>query len=245
MYERITRPGKYLVTAILVAILFSACATPAPSVKPKPVPQLPPPEVSQPEIMNILGLPEWNPGKENTLLCAARDPDGNPLTYSWTAENGTIKTIEGDGQKVIWLPPDTIGEYEISVKVNNGKGGEASFSKKFKVIPAVEEPDKTIYLKMIVPSKNVVSVNSRIRAAFTTEIQCEIEGADPANLTYNWGATGGKLIADGLEEGTASRVGWLAPGQGGFNKIAVLVQDKAGNQALGEVNVEVLCCRDP
>ncbi len=25
MYERITRPGKYIVTAILVAILFAAC----------------------------------------------------------------------------------------------------------------------------------------------------------------------------------------------------------------------------
>ena len=242
MYERIIRPGKYIVTAILVAILFTACATPAPSVKPQPVSPPPPPMISQPEIMNIIGMPEWNPGKENTLLCAARDPDGNQLTYAWTAENGTIT---GDGHKVIWMPPDITGEYEISVKVNNGKGGEASFSKRFMVVPFVEEPDKTIYLKLIVPSKNVVSVDGRIRALFTTEIQCEIGGADPADLTYVWGATGGKLTADGLEDGKASRVGWLAPGQGGQYKVAVLVQDKAGNQAAGEVNMEVLCCRDP
>lgn len=242
MNESITRIGKYITAVILVAVLFTACATPAPSVKPKPV-SPPPPGISQPVIMNIIGVQEWNPGKENTLLCAARDPDGNPLTYVWTAEKGTIK---GDGQKVTWLPPDTIGEYEISVKVDNGKGAGASFSKKFTVTnPAPPEPDKTIYLKLTVPSNNVVSVNSRIRALFTTEIQCEIEGADAANLTYFWGATGGKLMADGLEEGKASRVGWLAPGVGGPNKIAVIVQDKAGNQAKGEVDIEVLCCRDP
>jgi len=242
MNERITRRCKYIVTGILVAVLFTACTSSPPPVKPKPV-SPPPPGISQPEIMNIIGVQEWNPGKENTLLCAARDPDGNPLTYVWTAESGTIK---GDGQKVTWLPPDTIGEYEISVKVDNGKGAGASFSKKFTVInPAPPEPDKTIYLKLTVPSNNVVSAASRIRALFTLEIQCEVEGADAANLTYIWGATGGKLMADGLEEGRASRVGWLAPGVGGPNKVAVIVQDKQGNQATGEVNVEVLCCSDP
>jgi len=243
MYESITRPGKYIVTAILVAILFTACATPAPSVKPKPV-SSPPPGISQPEIMSIIGVQEWNPGKENTLLCAARDPDGNQLTYAWTAENGTIT---GDGQKVIWLPPDTIGDYEISVKVNNGKGGEASFSKRFTVTnPAPPEPDKTIYLKMSVPSQNVATAEGRIRSFFTAEIQCDVEGRDPADLTYTWGANGGKLRAPGLNEGTASKVGWDAP-QGGQEryKVTVLVADKAGNQATGEVNFEVLCCRDP
>ena len=241
MYERITRPGKYIIAAILVAILFTACA--APATKPKPVPP-PPPGISQPEILNILGVQKWNPGKENTLQCAARDPDGNRLTYIWTAENGTIK---GDGEKVTWLPPDTIGDYEISVKVDNGKGGSASFSKRFTITtPAPPEPDKTIYLKLSIPSQNVASVEGRIRSFFTAEIQCDVEGRDPAELTYIWSAEGGKLVGIGIDEGKASRVGWIAP-QGGQDrhKVFVLVADKAGNQAAGEVNFEVLCCRDP
>ena len=243
MYERITRSGKYIVAVILVAILFTACTTPAPATKPKPV-SPPPPAISQPEIVNIIGVKEWNPGKENTLLCAARDPDGNQLTYIWTAENGTIK---GDGQRVIWLPPDATGDYEISVTVNNGKGGEASFSKRFTVTnPAPPEPDKTIYLKLSIPSQNVVSVEGRIRSFFTAEIQCDVDGRNPADLTYSWGANGGKLVGTGLNEGKASRVGWIAP-QGGQDryKVTVLVADKAGNQATGEANFEVLCCRDP
>jgi len=240
MHKFISRAGKFTAAILLILAVFTACT--APAVKPKPV-SPPPPGISQPEIMNIIGVQEWNPGKENTLLCAARDPDGNPLTYVWTAENGTIK---GDGQKVIWLPPDTIGEYEISVRVNNGKGGEASFSKKFTVInPAPPEPDKTIYLKLAFPSQNVISTQGRVRAFYTTEIQCVIEGAEPESFTYTWGVNAGKLMADGLEDGKASRVGWLSPGQGGQYKIAVLVKDKAGNQAMGEVNMEVLCCKDP
>ena len=243
MFDRITRPGKYIFTFILLAILFASCATPAPATKPKPV-SPPPPAISQPEIRDILGVKEWNPGKENTLLCAARDPDGNQLTYIWTAENGTIK---GDGQKVIWLPPDATGDYQISVTVNNGKGGEASFSKRFTVVnPPPPEPDKTIYLKLSIPSQNVVSAEGRIRSFFTAEIQCDVDGRNPADLTYSWGANGGKLVGTGLNEGKASRVGWIAP-QGGQEryKVTVLVADKAGNQATGEVNFEVLCCRDP
>jgi hypothetical protein len=192
--------------------------------------------------LDIVGIREWNPSVENTLLCAVRDPDGNPLTYVWTSENGTIK---GDGKKVIWLPPDTIGDYEISVKVDNGKGGKAAFSKRFTVVnPAPPAPDKTIYLKLSIPSQNVVAAESRIGASFTAVIQCDVEGRDPAELTYIWGANAGKLMGTGLNDGKASSVGWIAPGQGGQYKVAVLVADKAGNQAAGEINFEVLCCKD-
>ena len=53
------------------------------------------------------------------------------------------------------------------------------------------------------------------------------------------------IFANNLDEGKANRVGWLAPGSGGQYKITVLVQDKSGNQATGEVDMEVLCCTNP
>jgi hypothetical protein len=232
--------NRLTIGVMAAALMLAGCVAPAP-VKTPPTP--PPPAVAQPEIKNILAQREWNPNVESSLLCAASDPDGNPLTYTWIAENGTIK---GEGQKVIWVPPGEVGEYEISVKVTNGKGGEATFSKQFAVVNPPPPPvDKTIYLKLTPPETNVVTASGRVRALFTSEIQCEIPGRDTSEFTYAWAASAGKLMADGLNEGKASRVGWLAPGQGGQYVVGVLVTDKAGNKAIGEVTYEVLCCRDP
>jgi hypothetical protein len=242
MNFRITFSRQLLLVVMGTALMLTACAAPASVVKTPPTP--PPPAVPQPEIKDIVGIREWHPNVESSLICAAVDPDGNPLTFTWTAEKGIIK---GEGQKVSWVPPGEIGEYEITVKVTNAKGGEASFSKRFSVVnPTPPEPDKTIYLKLSIPSTNLVSAQGRIRSFFTAEIQCDVEGRDPAELTYIWSAQGGKLDGIGINEGKASRVGWIAP-QGGKDqyKVFVLVADKAGNQAAGEVNFEVLCCRDP
>ena len=241
MNFRITISRKFIVVIVAASLMLAACSAPAPVVKTIPTPALP--AIPQPEIQNIMGLPEWNPNVEGNLLCAATDPDGNPLTYTWTAENGTIR---GEGQKVSWTPPAEVGEYEITVKVTNGKGGEASFSKRFTVVNAPPaEVDKTIYLKLTPPATNTATATGRVRAMFTSEIQCTVPDRDPSEITYTWVASGGKLMANGLNEGKASRVGWLAPGQGGQYVVRVLVTDKAGNQATGEVTYEVLCCRDP
>jgi len=241
MSYRIILSRKVFMIAMGAALMLTACAAPAPVVK---LPSTPaPPTNPQPEITTILGIREWNPNVESSLFCAASDPDGNPLTYIWTAEKGIIK---GEGQRVSWVPPGEIGEYEIMVKVTNDKGGEAAFSKRFAVVNPPPPPvDKTIYLKLAPPATNVITASGRIRSLFTSEIQCEVPDRDPSEFTYTWAASGGKLMADGLDEGKASRVGWLAPGQGGQYIVGVMVTDKAGNKAIGEVNFEVLCCRDP
>jgi len=142
MNSRITLYRQFLLIVVGAALVLTACAAPSPVVTTPPTP--PPPAVPQPEIKDIVGAREWYPNVERSLIGAAFDPDGNPLTFTWTAEKGIIK---GEGQKVSWVPPNEVGEYEITVKVTNGKGGEASFSKKFTVVnPAPPEPDKTIYL---------------------------------------------------------------------------------------------------
>ena len=76
----------------------------------------------------------------------------------------------------------------------------------------------------------------------TPEIQCVIPDRDLSEFTYTWAANAGKLMADGLNEGKASRVGWIAPNQAGQYLVGVLVTDGAGNKAIGEVTFEVLCC---
>jgi hypothetical protein len=229
---------KLFMVVMVAALVLTACAAPAAVVKPPP--SSAPPAVPQPEIRDIIGVPEWNPNVENFLLCAATDPDGNLLTYTWSAEKGIIK---GEGRKVSWVPPAETGEYQITVKVTNGKGGEASFSKRLAVVNAPPaEVDKTIYLKLVPPATNVATASGRVNGLSTPEIQCVVAERDPSEFTYTWAANGGKLMADGLNQGKASRVGWIAPNQAGQYVVGVLVTDKAGNKAIGEVTFEVLCC---
>lgn len=193
----------------------------------------------------IVAKGEWKPSEENTLICAAEDAEGGELTYIWTAEKGGIK---GEGQTVYWTAPDTAGEYSVSVQVTSPKSGEITISTKLKVTEDPyhnNTPDKTIYMKLSVPSDETVEMAGRIRVYNTAEIQCVIEGAGAGELTYKWTAPAGKLLGDGIDSGKLSKVGWIAPGQGGNFPVSVEVTDKSGQKASGNVDFEVLCCRDP
>jgi len=63
------------------------------------------------------------PGDSCTINCAASDPDGDTLTYEWTATGGAIS---GEGDTVTWTAPTTEETYTITVTVSDGKGGTAS-----------------------------------------------------------------------------------------------------------------------
>lgn len=60
-------------------------------------------------------------GGSTTLTCIASDPDGDVVRYSWSASEGNIT---GVGNKVTWIAPNKGGNYNITVIVSDGKGGE-------------------------------------------------------------------------------------------------------------------------
>lgn len=221
--------------------LIASCAATQPSEQVSQSPQSTHPL----KVIDIVGKREWKPAEESSLICAVESTDENDLTYNWSAEKGNIK---GEGKTVSWTAPDTLGDYSITVKVANSRNEEVTYSKKFKV---TDDPyhntttDKTIYLKLSLPSSNIMSIPSKLRAYTTAEIQCIVEGIDPADLTYTWTSPAGKLLGADTASGKASKVGWIAPGQAGSYTISVIVTDKEGRQARGEVLIEVLCCRDP
>jgi hypothetical protein len=65
------------------------------------------------------------PAGSCTVTCTASDPDGDSLTYEWTASGGTIT---GTGSMVTWTAPAAEGPYTITVTVSDGKGGTDSES---------------------------------------------------------------------------------------------------------------------
>jgi hypothetical protein len=60
------------------------------------------------------------PDETSTITCEASDPDGDELTYTWTASGGEIS---GTGKIVTWQAPSVVGEFVITVSLNDGKEG--------------------------------------------------------------------------------------------------------------------------
>ena len=71
-------------------------------------------------------------GERSQLTADANDPDGDPLTYQWTAPTG--KLDQPTTPKPTWTAPMQVGSVPVTVTVNDGKGGTASDTVTIQVI---------------------------------------------------------------------------------------------------------------
>jgi hypothetical protein len=76
---------------------------------------------------------EVGPGERLPLQVNAGDPDGDVLTFTWTATGGTI---EGRGANVEYVAPsDSDGEYIVTVQADDGYGHTVDCSIAIQVRP--------------------------------------------------------------------------------------------------------------
>ena len=61
-----------------------------------------------------------------TVSADARDPDGDALTYRWTATGGTLASPTSRQSQ--WTAPQQPGRVQFTVTVNDGKGGNGTAS---------------------------------------------------------------------------------------------------------------------
>jgi len=77
------------------------------------------------------------------------DPDGDSLTYSWTQTAGPSVGLDGANSMDPSFVPETADTYELSVTVNDGRGGSASDTVRVAVSDCQgpdgcpDDPDKT------------------------------------------------------------------------------------------------------
>lgn len=116
-----------------ITYTFAAKPTPIPTPTPEPTPtptpppvETPPPPVNRcPEITAMTANPDRVTGGESVQVTVeATDPDGDALSYQWTATGGQI---EGTGSQVTWVAPtcQELGApsqvFSISVTVSDGE----------------------------------------------------------------------------------------------------------------------------
>jgi outer membrane protein OmpA-like peptidoglycan-associated protein len=111
--------------------------TPPPPPPPPPAPPAPPAN-RPPTVVARCEPCTVEVGKTSTVTADATDPDGDTLTYRWTTPAGSITNPAA--RQTPWTAPMQEGPVQLSVQVNDGKGGTADSAVTIQVIrPAVKE----------------------------------------------------------------------------------------------------------
>lgn len=141
----------------------------------------------KPIIENLSATPSRvDTGGVSRIECKASDPEGDALTYSWSASAGSIS---GDGPRVEWTPPTEGGRFIIRVSVTDSSCGETT---KHMTVEA-NRPPIVQNLKTGRPQGGACTV----RPGTGNTVKCVAIDPDGDQLMYDWSASGGKFSGSG------------------------------------------------
>ena len=187
-----------------------------------------------PEIVDLSASEEWIiPSGDCTISCEASDPDNDSLSYEWLASGGNIT---GEGDTVTWVAPEDIGDYNITVVVTDGLGGEDSAS--LSIIVAFNK--RPIIKSLIATAEHKyfkkIPEGYKIGKGKNYEIECSASDPDGDELFYEWSTDGGGVSGEG------DTVIFTAPLWSGTITVMVTVSDSNGGATTDSVVFEVVSC---
>ncbi len=153
------------------------------------------------------------------VVCEAVDPDGDELTYTWSASQGDIY---GEGATVEWGSPVNEGLYRVTVTVDDGRGGTAEMSTSLRV----KSNSKPVIVEM-------TSDRTWVVPGASAYLSCTAEDADGDEIEYEWEATGGQL------HGSGTSLVWVAPEVEGAYWITVRARDAYNGEAVRAIPISV------
>ena len=187
-----------------------------------------------PSINSLVADAEW------TLLsgtlqvaCNATDPDGDELSYNWSATGGDIS---GAGASVNWTAPEEVGIYYVTVVVTDGHGSSATDSVH---ISAVTRQPPNIEALLVTAEHCYLKTYSwgyKVGREQKYQIKCTVTDVG-IELLYDWSCE------DGTISGEDSVITWTAPDEYlETTAVTVIVSDIAGNMASKNVILNVVNC---
>ena len=218
------RPQWAILLACLATLMIVCSACTTPTVPPRHQE----PQNDAPVILYLRAQKQIAPLETSQIRCFTAESNDYILNYEWSAKGGQI---QGKGDVVAWTAPDTTGEYTITVVVSNSKGGKATSSV---TILVTHEPNRP----PIVHSVTCPDCTNGTKASKwkTYSILCDTSDPEGDNLTYQWSVTIGKIIGDGR------LVTWQTFDESGYAVIMVKVRDDKGNEAEGNLAINISCC---
>jgi hypothetical protein len=188
-----------------------------------------------PIISSLVADAHWAlPSDSLQVACTASDPDGDVLSYEWTATAGDIS---GAGEVVDWTAPQEVGIYDVAVVVKDRYGGEKtaflSLSVATRTPPIIEELTVTArepkYLK-------TTSSGYTVGRTKEYDIACNVSGASDG-VSYSWSCESGVISGQG------SMITWTAPDESlSRTTVTVIVSDVYGSMATESVAFRVAAC---
>jgi outer membrane protein OmpA-like peptidoglycan-associated protein len=165
-------------------------------------------------------------GEAVPVHVSASDPDGDSLTYVWTASGGRV---DGTGTDARWSENNAgAGSYTITARVDDGHGGSASCSADVRVVTPPPPPAPNPPVMSCSVDRGTVMAGERVSVTATA--------SSPQNftLTYAWRANAGQVV------GTGTTVQFDTTGLGpGSYVITGRADDGHGQAADCTVNVAV------
>jgi LmbE family N-acetylglucosaminyl deacetylase len=179
----------------------------------------------------LIAGPTASPGtivsnQTSNLSVTANDPEGDPLTYAWTATNGSVA---GSGATAVYTPslvsvPTAV---EVSVVVSDSIGGSATGTVMITVNPRPNSAPVLTSGPAASPATITSDDLSNLSAAATD--------ADGDTLIYSWAVTGGAITPNGaLAVYTPPRVAVTT-----VHRVTLSVSDGWGGVATGSVDIVV------
>jgi len=106
------KPKLFLITAVLLLfgiLLITGCEKQATNSNPSP------------EVMLLeIGLNNLFTGETTKVTCTAMDPDGEAVTYQWSAPGGTFASA--NASQTDYTAPQQAGSYVLKCSVSDAKG---------------------------------------------------------------------------------------------------------------------------
>ncbi|MBI4886716.1 MAG: matrixin family metalloprotease, partial [Acidobacteria bacterium] len=144
-------------------------------------------------------------GRTATLTASATDPDGDALTYRWTAARGTLGNATA--ASTVWTAPDQIGAVTATITVQDGRSGSATASVTLQVV----QRDTLQADARLLPGQSLTSGNSRFRLLYQADGNLVLY--DDVARTTPWSSnTGGTSAGYTLLQGDGNLV--VYDGQG-------------------------------